>query len=165
MEISIQTLQTADWESVREIYCEGLATGQATFETEAPSADQWDDGHLLCARLGAFLDGRLVGWAALSAVSKRRAYAGVAEVSVYVAENERGHGVGRTLLQRLIIESEQNGIWTLQASIFPENEASLKLHEALGFRRVGYRERISKLNGLWRDTVILERRSTEVGID
>lgn len=167
MEILIKPLENPNWDSLRAIYQEGLATGQATFETEAPSQTDWDSGHLPFGRLGAFSvpDGSLIGWAALSSVSRRKAYAGVAEVSVYVAAAARGAGVGRALLQALICESERNGVWTLQASIFPENQASLRLHESLGFRTVGQRERISRLNGVWRHTVILERRSKVVGID
>lgn len=161
----IKSLETRDWEALREIYLEGLATGAATFETSAPTQAEWDDGHLSFARIGAHSeDGRLVGWAALNRVSKRQAYEGVAEVSVYVAAAARGNGVGRALLQALILESERNGIWTLQASIFPENPASLRLHESLGFRTVGQRERISKLDGVWRNTLILERRSKVAGI-
>ena len=158
-------MRESDWEAVRQIYLEGLATGDATFETGAPNAGEWDGGHLPFARLGAFDNDQLLGWAALSSVSKRIVYSGVAEVSIYVAEFARGQGIGHALLEALISESERNDIWTLQASIFPENETSLRLHEALGFRRVGYRERISKLKGIWRDTVILERRSSVVGVD
>ena len=163
----IKSLETSDWEALREIYLEGLATGAATFETAAPTRAEWDAGHLPFGRIGAYSlpDEKLIGWAALSSVSKRLAYIGVAEVSVYVAAAARGNGVGRALLQTLIRESESHGIWTLQASIFPENVASLKLHESLGFRTVGQRERISKLDGVWRNTVILERRSKVVGID
>ena len=152
---------------MKAIYQEGLATGQATFETEAPSQTDWDNGHLPFGRLGAFSvpDGSLIGWAALTSVSRRKAYAGVAEVSVYVAAAARGAGVGRALLQALILESERNGVWTLQASIFPENQASLRIHGSLGFRTVGQRQRISRLNGVWRNTVILERRSNVVGGD
>jgi phosphinothricin acetyltransferase len=167
LEFLIKSLESSDWEPIREIYLEGLATGQATFETEAPSQSDWDEGHLPFGRIAAISQpgDRLIGWAALSGVSKRKAYAGVAEVSVYVATAARAKGVGRALLEALIAESEQHGIWTLQASIFPENQASLKLHETLGFRRVGRRMRISRLNGVWRDTVILERRSERVGVD
>lgn len=167
MKILIKSLESQDWEVVKDVYLEGLATGQATFETEAPSQEEWDSAHLPFGRIGAYpeSEGRLLGWAALSRVSKRKAYAGVAEVSVYVAAAARGQGVGRALLQALILESERNGIWTLQASIFPENQASLKLHESLGFRIVGHRERVSILNGVWRNTVILERRSKLVGVD
>jgi L-amino acid N-acyltransferase YncA len=150
-----------DWPDVRAIYCEGLATGQATFETAAPSWDDWDSNHLPWPRLIATTKDRneVVGWAALSPVSKRSAYCGVAEVSVYVAKQSRGQGVGKALLQRLIEESEKNDIWTLQASIFPENTPSIKIHKACGFREVGIRESIGKLNGVWRNTVLLERRS------
>ncbi len=152
---------------MKEIYLEGLATGDATFETKAPTQIDWDKGHLRCCRIAAveMPASLLVGWAALSPVSARDAYKGVAEVSVYVAASARGKGVGRALLQRLIEEANANQIWTLQASIFPENVASLKLHEGLGFRTVGHRERIAKLNGVWRNTVILERRSDVVGLD
>ena len=167
MEFLIKSLESRDWDALKEIYLEGLATGQATFETSAPTEDEWDRGHLSFGRIGAYAvsDGRLIGWAALSRVSKRQAYRGVAEVSVYVAGAARGNGVGSALLQELILESERNGIWTLQASIFPENVVSLKLHERMGFRTVGKRERISTLNGVWRNTVILERRSKVVGVN
>ena len=167
VEMLVKSLEDHDWDALREIYLEGLATGQATFETTAPTQDEWDSGHLSFGRIGAYSvpDGTLIGWAALSGISKRQAYAGVAEVSVYVAATVRGNGVGRALLQALIRESENKGIWTLQASIFPENVVSLKLHKSLGFRTVGERERISKLKGVWRNTVILERRSDVVGVD
>lgn len=166
LEVLIKSLESGDWDALREIYLEGLGTGEATFETVAPTQPDWNAAHLSFGRIGAFSvsSERLIGWAALSSVSKRQAYAGVAEVSVYVAAAARGKGVGRALLQALILESESNGIWTLQASIFPENHSSLKLHESLGFRTVGQRERISKLAGVWRNTVILERRSKVVGI-
>ncbi|HEX5701765.1 MAG TPA: GNAT family N-acetyltransferase [Pyrinomonadaceae bacterium] len=154
-----------DWSAVRSIYLEGIATGQATFETAAPSWEMWDAAHLPFARLIARDDRAVIGWAALSPVSRREAYKGVAEVSVYVAENSRGQGVGRTLLDQLIQDSEQNGIWTLQAAVFPENAATLALHKRCGFREVGRRERISTLNNIWRDTVLLERRSETVGVN
>lgn len=165
MLISIKSLNFTHWESVRKIYLEGIDTGLATFETEAPTWGEWDARHLPFARFiaKAEADEALLGWAALSPISIRRVYSGVAEVSVYVAANARGKGVGRVLLQRLIEESEANGIWSLQASIFPENLASIRLHESCGFRVVGVRERIAKLNGIWRDTVILERRSKLTG--
>lgn len=145
MEISIRSLETSDWDALRDIYLEGLATRTATFEMAAPTQAEWNAGHLPFGRIGAYSlpSERLIGWAALSGVSKRPVYAGVLEVSVYVAAAARGNGVGRALLQALIQESERNGIWTLQASIFPENLASLSLHERLGFRIVGQRERIS----------------------
>ena len=138
--------------------------GDATFETTAPSWEAWDNGHRPDCRLVAKIDDRIVGWAALSPVSKRAVYAGVAEVSVYIGGLARGRGIGKALLKRLIDESEQAGVWTLQASIFPENVASIAIHHSCGFRTLGYRERISRLNGRWRDTVILERRSQIVGM-
>ena len=161
----IDLMQESDWEGVRAVYVEGLATGQATFETEAPGWERWDAAHLSFARLVARAGERVSGWAALSPVSSRPVYAGVAEVSVYVGREARGRGLGRSLLAALIEESERHGVWTLQASIFPENAASVALHKALGFRVVGTRERVARLKGRWRDTVLLERRSTVVGVD
>jgi phosphinothricin acetyltransferase len=161
--IEIRTLTAHDWDAVRSIYLDGLATGQATFETQAPSWADWDSAHLPVPRLVATSEGRVLGWAALSPVSSRAVYAGVAEVSVYVDKDSRGQGVGKSLLGALIDESEKNGIWTLQASIFPENAASIVLHKALDFCVVGRRERIGKRNGVWRDTLLLERRSKLVG--
>jgi L-amino acid N-acyltransferase YncA len=155
----IDQMRASDWEQVRAIYLEGIRTGHATFETEAPSWEQWNDAHLPVARV-VMRDGeRVLAWGALSPVSKRQVYRGVAELTVYVAESARGQGIGRTLLEALIIESERNGIWTLQASIFPENTASVELHRRCGFREVGRRERIAMLNGVWRDTLLFERRS------
>ena len=152
-----------DWDAVAGIYREGIETRQATFETKVPSWDQWDESHHQFARLVLIVDGEIKGWAALSRVSARDVYAGVAEVSVYVRSTSRGRGFGRVLLEALIDEAERNGIWTLQASIFRENEASLHLHSKSAFRIVGYRERIAKLDGIWRDTVLMERRSSIVG--
>ena len=162
-QVVIDIMQAADWEQVRTIYWEGIATGHATFEMEAPSWEQWDAAHLRCARLVARA-GRVAGWAALSPVSQRCVYGGVAEVSVYVSQAHRQSGVGRRLLSALIRESERNGVWTLQAGMFPENAGSLALHRGCGFREVGRRERIGKLNGAWRDTILLERRSPVVGV-
>ncbi len=147
------------WAEVERIYAEGIATGNATFETTTAPWEAWDEGHLASPRLVALEGGRVLGWAALSPVSRRPAYAGVAEVSVYVAEPARGRGLGLALLRRLVAESEAGGIWTLQATIFPENAASVALHGRAGFHLVGRRERIGRLHGLWRDTVLLERRS------
>jgi phosphinothricin acetyltransferase len=147
------------WPDVERIYAEGIASGNATFETATAGWESWDAGHLALPRLVAVVDGQVVGWAALGPVSRRPAYAGVAEVSVYVAAAARGRGIGLALLRRLVAESETAGIWTLQASIFPENVASVALHERVGFRVVGRRERIGRLHGVWRDTVLLERRS------
>jgi L-amino acid N-acyltransferase YncA len=161
--LAIEQMRPSDWAQVKAIYLEGIATGQATFETGAPSWEAWDAEHLGFARLVA-RDGKTIsGWAALSPVSRRPAYAGVAEVSVYVAANNRNAGVGRALLDALIGESEGNGIWMLQAVVFPENAATIALHLRCGFREVGRRERIGKLNGEWRDTILLERRSPLIG--
>ena len=163
--IRIRTLTADDWGPVSSIYLEGIGTGQATFETRAPSWAEWNSKHLIAPRLVASSDEQIVGWAALSPVSSRLVYAGVAEISVYIANDWRGKGIGRTLLELLVVESEKNGIWTLQASIFPQNVASMSLHKSCGFREVGRRERIGKMNGGWRDTVLLERRSKLVGTD
>lgn len=152
-------MQASDWEQVRAIYLEGIRSGHATFETDAPSWEKWDEGHHQFARLVMREGETILGWAALSPVSKRHVYRGVAEVTVYVSETARGKGIGRVLLEALIEESEKNGIWTLQASIFPENIASVQLHRRCGFREVGRRERIATLNGVWRDTLLFERRS------
>ncbi|MBZ5721079.1 MAG: GNAT family N-acetyltransferase [Acidobacteriia bacterium] len=157
-------MAAGDWPEVREIYRQGIATGHATFETELPDWEKWDSGHLASCRLVARGDGGVVAWAALSPVSKRQVYAGVAEVSLYVAETARGLGVGTALLQALIVASEAGGIWTLQAGIFPENAASIALHKSFGFREVGTRHRVGKLGDCWRDTVLLERRSPTVGV-
>lgn len=165
MNYIIDTMLDADWPKVREIYLEGIATGHATFETEAPGWEKWRDSHPAHARLVARAGDTVNGWAALSLVSGRCVYAGVAETSVYVARDSRRQGIGRALLDALIQTSERNGIWTLQAGIFPENSGSIGIHKALGFREVGKRERIGKLKGVWRDTLLLERRSTIVGVD
>jgi L-amino acid N-acyltransferase YncA len=164
MSIEISTLSADDWESVKAIYLEGIQTGQATFETEAPDWSSWDKAHLKIARLVAREGNEVIGWAALSPVSARRVYAGVAEVSVYVAAGARVRGIGRQLLTALISEAERSGVWTLQAGIFPENESSIALHEACGFRKVGRRERIGKLGDVWRDVILMERRSQIVGV-
>lgn len=167
MDIVVDRMTPEDWAAVRAIYLEGIATRNATFETDAPDWEKWDSDHLHDCRLVARKDGRpfgrVVGWAALSPVSGRCVYAGVAEVSVYIAEVARGQGVGKTLLQALIEESERQGIWTLQAGIFPENAASLALHKSCGFREVGHRERIGQMDGVWRDVILMERRSQIVG--
>ncbi len=157
--IEVSRMRPDDWNSVRAIYLDGIRTGDATFEQSAPEWDVWDHGHLRTCRLVAHEGEKILGWAALSPVSPRAVYAGVAEVSIYVAECARGRGVGTILMGALVEESERNGIWTLQGSIFPENHASLELHEKHGFRRVGIRERIGCMNGCWRDTVLVERRS------
>jgi phosphinothricin acetyltransferase len=163
MNCIVDQMKASDWEQVRSIYLEGIRTGHGTFETDAPTWENWDQNHLQVARLVVRDGERVLGWAALSPVSRRHVYRGVAELTVYVAEDMRGRGVGRVLLEALIAESERNGIWTLQASIFPENVASVELHRRCGFREVGRRERIGMMNGVWRDTLLFERRSGSVG--
>ena len=164
MKFAIEKLEEKDWLQVRAVYQEGLATGNATFETQAPPWEKWDSDHHREGRLVAKSEERVLGWAASSSVSNRRVYSGVAEVSIYVSAQFRGLGIGAALLKALIEASEQNGIWTLQAGIFPENKASIALHQKLGFRVVGRREKIGKLNGIWRDVLLLERRSPVVGV-
>jgi L-amino acid N-acyltransferase YncA len=156
--MEIRGLTEADWPAVAAIWAEGMATGNATFETEVPSWEEFERTRLAGHRLVA-VDGDIVGWAALTPTSSRDCYAGVAENSVYVAVAARGRGAGRALLEALLAGADADGIWTVQTSVFPENEASLALHVGVGFRVVGRRERIAKLNGVWRDTLFLERRS------
>jgi L-amino acid N-acyltransferase YncA len=159
----IEPLRASDWEAVRAIFLEGIASGNATFETAAPTWEKWDSAHLAFGRLVARSQDSVLGWAALSPVSSRCVYAGVAEVSIYVAAHCRGQGIGKALLQALIDEAEQHGIWTLQAGVFPENPASVALTRQCGFREVGRREKLGKLAGVWRDVLLLERRSRIVG--
>ena len=163
MTFAIEPMAPQHWEAVARIYAEGIAGGNATFELDVPTWERWDDSHLPDLRFVAVEDGAVVGWAALSPVSERCVYSGVAEDSVYVAAEARGRGVGRALLDELILRAEQGGIWTIQTGIFPENVASIRLHEAAGFRQVGIRERIGKHRGVWRDVVFLERRSAVDG--
>jgi L-amino acid N-acyltransferase YncA len=163
MDSIVDKMQAEDWGAVRSIYREGIATGNATFETDAPEWQEWDKNHLEDCRFVARREGQVVGWGALSPVSGRCVYAGVAEVSIYVAASARGEGIGKALLRTLIEASERQGIWTLQAGVFPENEVSITLHKACGFREVGYREKIGQMNGHWRDVILLERRSDVVG--
>lgn len=163
--IAIEPMISDDWPDVSSIYLEGIATGIATFETLPPTWEVWDRLHLPFGRLVARFEGAIAGWSALARRSQRSAYAGVAELSIYVAGWARGKRVGSALMDAEIQESEKFGIWTLQGSIFPENVASLKMVEAAGFRQVGYREKIGKSNGKWRDTILVERRSKVVGID
>jgi L-amino acid N-acyltransferase YncA len=157
--MNIETMTDAHWPAVRAIYEEGIATGHATFQTSAPTFEEWDAAHLKEPRVVVTDAGEVIAWAALTPVSGRCVYAGVAEVSVYVAAKARGKGAGKLALENLVQASEKTGLWTLQAGVFPENTASLHLHSKAGFRTVGYRERIGKMNGQWRDTVLLERRS------
>ena len=161
---TIEAMAAGDWPQVRAIYLQGIATGNATFEQEAPSWEPWDTAHLADGRLTARSGASVLGWAALSRVSGRCVYAGVAEVSLYVAQAARGQGVGAALLGSLVQVSERMGLWMLQAGVFPENAASLVLHRRHGFREVGTRERIGQMNGVWRDVILLERRSSVVGV-
>jgi L-amino acid N-acyltransferase YncA len=163
VEVAIRPMLPSDWPEVRRIYLEGISTGNATFETEAPSWEKWDTGHLADCRLVVHDGAKVLGWAALGPISSRHIYRGVTEVSVYVAQSARGKGIGKVLLRALIESSEHCGIWTLQAGIFPENVASIALHQSLGFREVGRRERIGKMKDRWRDVILLERRSATAG--
>lgn len=156
----IREMTAADWPAVKRIFEEGIVTGFATFETEAPSYEEWDATHLAVCRFVYVNDrGEVLGWIVLSPVSDRCVYGGVAEETVYVSENARGQGVASALFETLIPASEAEGFWTLQAGMFPENEASIKVHEKAGFRAIGRREKIGQMNGVWRDTLLLERRS------
>ncbi len=161
----LRPMQEPDWPQVCRIYEEGIATRNATFETKPPTWDQWDESHIAACRFVAIDESEaVIGWGAVSTVSSRAVYRGVCEVSVYIAESARGIGVGRALLQRLIAASEEQGFWTIQAGIFPENHASVSLHESCGFRILGRHERIASHFGEWRDTLLLERRSKVVGL-
>jgi L-amino acid N-acyltransferase YncA len=162
--MTITALLPEHWSAVKTIYEQGIATGQATFQTEAPAWEEWNVSHLPHSRFVAIEDNKVIGWAALTPVSGRCVYAGVAEVSVYIAPGHRGQKIGQTLLQALVDSSEQHNLWTLQAGIFPENHASVRIHEKYGFRLVGTRVKIGKQYGVWRDTVLLERRSAKVGV-
>ncbi|WP_430820339.1 GNAT family N-acetyltransferase [Carboxylicivirga caseinilyticus] len=154
-----------DWQQVKAIYESGIATGVATFEKSSPNWENWDKSHLPFGRFVMTFNNEIVGWTALSPVSNRCIYGGVAEVSVYVSDKYRGRGIGKKLLNDLITDSEKNGIWTLQAGIFTENIASVKLHQSVGFRLIGFREKIGKLDGKWKDNLIFEKRSKIVGQD
>lgn len=161
---TIEPLTPADWPAVVRIYEQGMATGNATFETQSPTWEAWDSAHRPDCRLVARDDsGQVLGWTALSPISKRAVYSGVCEESIYIAPEARGRGIGKALLTAVIEASEQAGIWTLQTGIFPENKASLAIHEACGFRVLGIRERIGQREGIWRDVVFMERRSKAVG--
>ncbi len=159
----IKEILEIHYPAISRIYEEGIATGHATFQTAAPSWQVWDNGHLTHSRLIATEQDQILGWAALGPVSGRCVYAGVAEVSIYLADAQRGRGIGEYLLTKLIESSEANDIWTLQSGIFPENKASIRIHEKCGFRIIGYREKIGKMGDIWRDNLMLERRSRLVG--
>lgn len=161
--MKFETITFTHYPEVAHIYEEGIATGNATFQTKAYTWEEWDKGHLQHSRIIGIENGQVIGWAALSPVSTRCVYEGVAEAGIYIRSTARGKGIGYTLMQQLIDSSEQNGIWTIQSGIFEENTASLKLHGKCGFRIIGYRERIGQMNGTWRNTVLLERRSHKVG--
>ena len=163
--MQIRPMTPEDWPAVSEVYAEGIATGMATLETIVPTYQSWDTNHLKTCRLVAIENGNLLGWVALSPVSGRCVYGGVAEVSIYIGQKSRGMGVGQQLLKALIEQSEKEGFWTLQSGVFPENLASIKLHKKMGFRYIGKRERIAKLHGIWKDNLLFERRSGVVGID
>jgi phosphinothricin acetyltransferase len=162
--IIFENVQQKHYQQISQIYEEGIKTGNATFQSSASSWEEWDKSHFQHSRIVALLGSEIVGWAALSPVSSRCVYGGVAEVSIYVAAKARGNGVGEALLNELILQSEQQGIWMLQSGIFPENIASIKIHEKCGFRIVGFREKIGKMNNIWRDNLLLEKRSQIVGI-
>jgi phosphinothricin acetyltransferase len=163
--ITIRPLTAAHWPDAARIYEAGIATGNATFQTEAPSWEEWNKAHRPDCRLVAVCEDKIAGWAALSSVSARAVYAGVAEVSVYVDPAFRGQGVGDVLMKALIEESEAQGVWTLQSGVFPENAASMRLHQKHGFRTIGIKEKIGKMHSVWRDVAMLERRSRVAGID
>jgi phosphinothricin acetyltransferase len=162
MTIHSRKMTPEDWPAVARIYAEGISTGNATFQTDVPSWDDWDRAHVKSCRIVALAGDEVAGWAALTPVSERCVYGGVAEVSVYIGEAFRGQGIGLQLLQELVAESETNKFWTLQAGIFPENSGSVHIHEKAGFRIVGRREKIGRMQDVWRDTLLLERRSTVV---
>ena len=164
MEYVIDAMVADDWPEVSAIYLEGIATGLATFETSVPSWERWNEAHLKVGRLVARAEGKTIGWASLNPTSRRKVYSGVIDESIYIAASARGMGVGKTLLNALIQESEAAGIWSLQAGIFRENKASLALHRVCGFREIGHQERKGRLNGLWHDVVLMERRSKVAGL-
>jgi phosphinothricin acetyltransferase len=164
--MKVREMIREDWGFVSEIYAAGIATGFATFEKQIPTYEAWDRAHLKACRMVVEDDeSLLLGWAALSPVSSRCVYGGVAEVSIYIGPEHRGRGIGKLLMEALIASSEEMGLWTLQSGIFPENLGSIRLHEKTGFRYIGKRERVGKLDGFWKDNLLFERRSETVGID
>ncbi|URZ04672.1 GNAT family N-acetyltransferase [Clostridium felsineum] len=165
MDYNIREMKAEDWEAVAKIYSEGIDTGKATFQSELPNFEEWDKGHMKNCRIVACDGENILGWAALSPASSRCVYKGVAEVSIYIGEAYRGKGVGKNILNTLVKLSEENGLWTLQSGIIKENTSSIALHRRCGFRDIGIREKIAKMpNGTWHDTVLMERRSTFIGI-
>lgn len=162
--MEVRKMSSEDWKAVSEIYKEGIATGFATFETDIPSYESWDAAHISSCRIVATENKKVVGWAALSPVSNRCVYEGVGEVSVYVKQGSRSKGIGKLLMKKLIQESEAEGLWTIQSGIFPENKGSIELHRKTGFRCIGKRERVGKLDGVWKDNLLFERRSKTIGI-
>ncbi|KOF55631.1 MULTISPECIES: GNAT family N-acetyltransferase [Clostridium] len=166
MDYSIQEMKSENWEAVAKIYMEGINTGKATFQSELPSFEDWDKGHMKVCRLVAYDGKNVLGWAALSPTSSRCVYKGVAEVSIYIGGAYRGKGVGKSILSNLIKLSEKNGIWSLYSAIIRENSSSIALHKSCGFREIGIREKVAKMsNGIWHDTVLMEHRSKVVGIE
>jgi len=163
--MQIREMLPTNWDSVARIYAEGIATGYATFEKSVPTYEAWDSTHLQSCRIVVVDNNNILGWAALSPVSSRCVYGGVAEVSVYVAKEHFGKGVGKMLMNHLISASEKIGLWTLQSGVFPENESSIALHRKVGFRYIGKRERVGQLDGIWKDNLLFERRSKTVGIN
>ena len=163
--MEIKSISKDNFSEVVEIYKQGLATNISTFQNDLPQWEDWNNGHLDFCRISIYKNNKMIGWAALTAVSTRRVYEDVAEVSIYIYQSERGKGIGKILLNELIKQSEDNGLWMLQSSIFSENQSSIKLHEKCGFRMVGYRERIAQKNGVWKNTVLMERRSNRIGIN
>lgn len=163
--MEIRPITKDNFSEVVDIYKQGLATNIATFQNDLPQWEDWNKGHLDFCRISIYENNKMLGWTALTPVSSRCVYAGVAEVSVYIAQKERGKGIGKILLNELIKQSEANGIWMLQSGIFSENQSSIKLHEKCGFRMVGYREKIGKKNGIWKDNVLMEHRSKNIGVD
>ncbi|MEM9077586.1 MAG: N-acetyltransferase family protein [Bacteroidota bacterium] len=161
----IRNMQKPDWEDVARIYEEGIVTGFATFEQQVPTYESWDEAHIASCRLIAEENGQILGWAALSSVSSRCVYGGVGEVSIYIEAESRGKGVGEALLNELVSKSEEAGFWTIQSGIFPENRGSIALHEKVGFRFIGKRERVAKIHGVWKDNLLFEKRSNTIGID
>ena len=162
--MKIRTFKKSDFSSVKSIYQQGIDTGNATFQNKAKGWNEWNASFLTNCRIVAEMNEEVVGWAALSATSNRTVYNGVAEVSIYIAKNYANYGIGNSLLSELVSKSENEGIWTLQAGIFPENESSIAIHSKNGFKTIGVREKLGKMNGAWRDILFMERRSKVVGI-